>query len=67
MSIEKLKKKIQVEFSPGFLMPSLPWCVGPIGLVRTPLSSQIPQDPLDVDQNVIKILDSFVDSSGCLI
>ena len=67
MSIEKLKKKIQVEFSPGLLMPSLPWCVGPIGLVRTPLSSQIPQDPLDVDQNVIKILDSFVDSSGCLI
>ena len=48
-------------------MPSLPWCVGPIGLVRTPLSSQIPRDPLDVDQNMIKILELSADSSGRLI
>ena len=67
MSIEKLTKKIQVEFPPGLLMPTLPWCVGPIGLARTPLSSQIPQDPLNVDQNVIKIPELSADSSGHLI
>ena len=49
-------------------MPTMPWCVGPMGVgvgVRTPLSSQIPQTPSDANLNEINIQDSFVvDSSS---
>ena len=39
-------------------MPTLPWCLGPIGVVATPLSSEIPQLPTDSDPNEIKTQDS---------
>ena len=48
-------------------MPTLPWCVGPIGVVGTRLSSQIPQAPSDANPNEINIQDSSAVSSGLVL
>ena len=51
-------------------MPTLPWCVGPMGVgvgVGTLLSSQIPQAPSDANPNELNIQDSSALSSGCLV
>ena len=51
-------------------MPTLPWCVGPMGVgvsVGTLLSSQIPQAPSDANPNEINIQDSSALSSGSLL
>ena len=59
-------------------MPTLPWCVGPMGVrsnapeggvgvgVGTLLSSQIPQAPSNTNPNEINIQDSSAGGSGCL-
>ena len=49
-------------------MPTLPWCLGPIGVGGTPQSSQIPQSPPDTDSNEIKTQESSAadSSSGSL-
>ena len=51
-------------------MPTLPWCVGPMGVgvgVGTLLSSQIPQAPSNANPNEIKIQDSSAASSGLVL
>ena len=49
-------------------MPTLPWCLGPIGAVGTPQSSQIPEPPPDSDSNEIETEESSAadSSSGSL-
>ena len=39
-------------------MPTLPWCVGPIGAGGTPQSSEIPQPPPDSKSNEIETQES---------
>ena len=61
----KYRVNLKIKSPPGLIMPTLPWCVGPmLGVVQ--LSSEIPQAPTDSNPNEIEIEDSAAGSSGCL-
>ena len=45
-------------------MPTLPWCVGPIGAGGTPQSSEIPQPPPDSESNDIETQESSASDSS---
>ena len=60
-SLKKIKRSNRLA---GVLMPTLPWCLGPIGVVGTPQSSQIPQPPPDSDSNEIKTKESSAADSS---
>ena len=62
--LESLKKRKKSNRQAGVLMPTLPWCLGPIGVVGTPQSSQIPQSPPDTDSNEIKTQESSAADSS---
>ena len=66
LDLGQIQTNLKVKSPPGLIMPTMPWCVGPmLGVVG--VSSQIPQAPPDSNPNEIEIQDSAAGSSGCLI
>ena len=47
----------------GVVLPTLPWCVGPLA-APTPISSLPPEVPLDQVPNDINVMESDNENSG---